>query len=367
MALKIIHIALGKANPNRMNGVNKVINSLATHQAELGYDVSVWGVTKSLEINYPLRNYDTTLFYDRSKFLIDKKWEYELKQLEKNTIFHIHGGFIPQFYRIAKLLRKYGFEYLLTPHGAYNNVALERSATKKKIYIQLFEKWLVNNAKKIHFIGASEVKSAEYVFKKIPFCLVPNGQEISKEETAPISQNKNNRPIFGFIGRLDLHTKGLDLLLKGFKKHTSKANDSAELWLIGDGPDREELVLLAQNLGIESQIKFLGPLFGAEKTKYLQQMNFLCLTSRNEGLPGVVLEAAAQGIPSIVSPETNMGAYIRKYNAGICISYNDISEISNAFQEAMQISVPKINLMQMLHHEFDWNKISKQLIKEYES
>ncbi|MFT7155409.1 MAG: glycosyltransferase involved in cell wall biosynthesis [Parvicella sp.] len=367
MALQIIHIVLGKANPNRMNGVNKVVNSLATHQAALGYYVSIWGITKSLEINYPLRNYNTILFYDRSKFLIDKKWKFELKQLDKNTIFHIHGGFIPQFYRIAKLLRKYGFEYFLTPHGAYNNVALERSATKKKIYIQLFEKWLVKNAKKLHFIGASEVKNAENVFNKIPFCLVPNGQEISKEETESISQNKNDHPIFGFIGRLDLHTKGLDLLLKGFEKYTSEANDSAELWLIGDGPDREELVSLTHRLGIDNQIKFLGPLFGVEKTKCLQQMNYLCLTSRNEGLPGVVLEAAAQGIPSIVSPETNMGAYLRKYNAGICLYQNNISEISKALLEATKTNYPKINLMQMLHHEFDWKTISKQLIKEYES
>ncbi|MBK7805817.1 MAG: hypothetical protein IPJ51_05910 [Saprospiraceae bacterium] len=44
--MEIIHIVLGKANPERMNGVNKVVFQLATKQAESGRNVSVWGITK---------------------------------------------------------------------------------------------------------------------------------------------------------------------------------------------------------------------------------------------------------------------------------------------------------------------------------
>ncbi|MFT6199305.1 MAG: hypothetical protein ACJAQ2_001077, partial [Vicingaceae bacterium] len=53
MELQVIHVLLGKANPNRMNGVNKMVNSLAEHQSIIGKDVTVWGITKNPVHNYP--------------------------------------------------------------------------------------------------------------------------------------------------------------------------------------------------------------------------------------------------------------------------------------------------------------------------
>ena len=46
--MEIIHLVMGKANPQRMNGVNKVVYQLATKQAEAGIKVQVWGFTKDL-------------------------------------------------------------------------------------------------------------------------------------------------------------------------------------------------------------------------------------------------------------------------------------------------------------------------------
>ena len=43
--MEIIHLILGKANPNRMNGVNKVVHELATTQVEKGISAEVWGIT----------------------------------------------------------------------------------------------------------------------------------------------------------------------------------------------------------------------------------------------------------------------------------------------------------------------------------
>ena len=60
--MEIIHIVLGKANPDRMNGVNKVVFQLATKQAESGRKVTVWGITKDPIKNFPDRNFETVLF-----------------------------------------------------------------------------------------------------------------------------------------------------------------------------------------------------------------------------------------------------------------------------------------------------------------
>ena len=60
--MKIIHLILGKANPERMNGVNKVVHALATQQHRAGADVAVWGITADLSDNYPAREFATRLF-----------------------------------------------------------------------------------------------------------------------------------------------------------------------------------------------------------------------------------------------------------------------------------------------------------------
>jgi len=75
--MEIIHIVLGKANPDRMNGVNKVVYQLATKQVEFGENVSVWGIAKDKDTNYGERNFETRLFI---KKLILLEYPQKLKQ-----------------------------------------------------------------------------------------------------------------------------------------------------------------------------------------------------------------------------------------------------------------------------------------------
>ena len=60
--MEIIHSILGKANPNRMNGVNKVVHELATIQVEKGISAEVWGITEQSCTRLPSRIFKTRLF-----------------------------------------------------------------------------------------------------------------------------------------------------------------------------------------------------------------------------------------------------------------------------------------------------------------
>ena len=61
--MEIIHLILGKANPERMNGVNKVVHEMATNQVQRGYLVQVWGITPKPVHDYPDRIFTTCLLY----------------------------------------------------------------------------------------------------------------------------------------------------------------------------------------------------------------------------------------------------------------------------------------------------------------
>lgn len=73
--------------------------------------------------------------------------------------------------------------------------------------------------------------------------------------------------------------------------------EAAALRLVGDGPMRPELELMAADLGVVDRIQFTGSV--NDVADHLVWADVLMLTSRSEGLPGAVLEASAAGIPTV--------------------------------------------------------------------
>lgn len=370
--MEIVHLILGKANPERMNGVNKVVHQLASHQAALGHQVSVWGITPTPNDAFPERNYTTQLFADKkSKFFLDSKLIKAIAAVSRQTVFHLHGGFIPQFYLAAKLIQKRRLKYFFTSHGSYNTVALQKSKLSKKLYFSCFEKSMLAKAAGLHFLGQSEYDAVDKLCKVENKFLIPNGQDLSEVSFEFQSLAKSQTPIFGFCGRLDYFTKGIDIMLDAFAIYRTQANAAGELWLIGDGTDREKIVNRIAELRLSDSVKLWGSKFGNEKFNIIANMDIFLHPSRNEGMPTAVLEAASLSIPSIVSWETNVGSYIQKHHAGWVLDNNNAEVLSQALICALrsvasqQHKIYGANAFQMVKKEFNWNNISQQLIEKY--
>lgn len=370
--MKIIHALLGKANPDRMNGVNKVVHALASHQHALGYEVSIWGITSDPEGGTFPRDFETRLFQDHGAYkALDPVLKTSLSAIGSDVVFHLHGGFNLQLYKLSKLLVHNGIPYLFTPHGAYNKVAMQRNKWRKNVYVQFFERYLVHHAAAVQLIGASEVAATLSLFKGARTILIPNGQEPAPH-TAALSPKSKQVPVFGCLGRLDMHTKGLDLLLEGLAHFIHSTGQEAQLHLIGDGPDKQELAARARVLRIEPYLRFCGPRFGHDKWAALQDLDILVQASRNEGLPGAVLEAAASKVPVLVSTASNMGEYVTRYEAGLCLPQNDALHISKALSELCQawqrgtLARMQANAYTMVQQEFAWPHIARQLSHHYQ-
>ncbi len=365
--MEIIHLILGKANPQRMNGVNKVVYQLATEQTNAGKTVAVYGIAADTNINYPERNFTTKLFQaQKFSFQLDENLKKDIIKKKGKAIFHLHGGYISTLFSAAKFLHKNKIPFVFTPHGAYNLIAMQRSAFTKKIYIALFEKKLLQWAKFIHCIGKSEVDGLKTIYKTDKWKLIPYGFEIPAFK--PISKD-NTKHLIGFCGRLDVHTKGLDVLVDAFILLQKKYAD-AELWLIGDSDERKnfEEKIIAKNI---SGIKFWGSKFGEEKNELLQQLNVFAHPSRNEGLPSAVLEACAMGIPAVVTDATNVGDVIVKHQCGESIlelnAENLSTAIQNIFEKIKSDGAENIahKAIEMVKEEFDWKKLVNKFDELY--
>jgi glycosyltransferase involved in cell wall biosynthesis len=370
--MEIIHIVLGKANPNRMNGVNRVIHQLATQQVLAGRQVSVWGITKDPVHNYPERNFNTVLFKsNRPSWRLHQTLVTAIANARAGTVFHLHGGFNPVFHSVARLLHRKQHKFVFTPHGAYNIIAMKKTSLIKKLYLRLFEKPMLKWATAIHSLGRSEITGLNSFYLNQKSWLIPYGYTPEIVDP-PTRASEKDRFIIGFCGRLDIYTKGLDLLLAAFAE-MSKHIPNAELWIIGDGAQKNQLIKNMLQYELGKTVYFTGSKFGAEKTHLLQQLHVFAHPSRNEGLPAAILEAASLGIPCLVTEATNTGEAIRQYEAGeVVAGYTTTALFEAGIKLHQRILTEGWEPMsrrarKMVAMEYNWQKIIPQFDQLYAS
>jgi glycosyltransferase involved in cell wall biosynthesis len=365
--MKIVHILQGKANPETASGVNKAVHFMATYQMRQGHNVEIWGLSASMKLPPNPREYLLRIFpVTRLRITLGREIKAALCQLEPGTWVHFHSVFIPEFPAIAKLLKKRGLHYSITPHNGYTAGVLKRNPWKHQIYIALREAPYLRNAAWIHAIGEREIADNLRIAPQARVVLIPHGQEVlsAHSEAAAV---RAERPLFGFCGRLDMHVKGLDYLLDGFAAY--KANGGkGELWLIGDGADRDLLHQKAAESGAQPHVRFLGAKHGEEKLSLLTSFDVFIHCSRWDVLPTACLEAAALGRPLLVSRETNLASFVERNQAGLVLDETSATGVERALgrvqllYENNQLQQMGENARLMAEKEFNWEKNAQSFL-----
>ena len=121
------------------------------------------------------------------------------------------------------------------------------------------------------------------------------------EKTRKKLVTRENQYLIGCFGRLSFE-KGQDVLLRAVAEIDDPNHDVVILFL-GDGPERDALQKLSEELGIHEQVIFYP--HTSAMPDYYEAIDVLVLPSRSEGLPNVVLEALCFGVPVI---STDVGA-----------------------------------------------------------
>lgn len=365
--MEIIHITLGKANPERMNGINKVVHELAKQQAKSGRNVTVWGISKTGKNTPQNLPFETKIFQAYTNlFRVDKDLIQELNEKKGKCIIHLHGSWIPTFYTIGKFLEKLGIPYITMQHGGYNEIALKKGKLKKIIYFPFFEKRMIKRARLVHCIGSSEVDGLKILGFGNKAYLQPYGCEVIANETAVV---KNDEHTFCFMGRLDVHTKGLDLILDAFEVFVQEF-PKAKMWFIGEGADKADLDKLVNAKNLTANVKFWGALFGNEKEEIMAMCDVFLHPSRNEGLPSAIFEAANLGLPIIASKATNFGTALQEQNAGWVIENENTPQLIRAMKNSVIGSIRAKkgeNAIKMVREKFNWVTTLSNFDKMYKS
>lgn len=257
---------------------------------------------------------------------------------------------------------------LLPPHGNYNAVSMQQSRLKKKIYFKLFEKALLQRVHKVHSLGESEVEGLQKIFPNNKSHLFPYGFDVN--EMKKYEQSDNSEFIIGFMGRIDIFHKGLDILLDSFRGF-QKIEPNSKLWIIGDSDERPKLQEIIAKNNLEQKVVLWGSKFGEEKEELMRQMHIFVHSSRMEGMPTSVLEASNLGIPSVVTTATNIGSYIKRMNAGLAVENENQEALVQAFnimnqkRKRNELSQMAENAATMVREVFNWDNSIREFDKLY--
>ena len=138
-------------------------------------------------------------------------------------------------------------------------------------------------------------------------------------------------PIVGSIGSLEPR-KGHLVLFDAIKELTSSSLPTLHLMLVGDGPDEEMLKEKVKNMALSEHISFFP--FTDQPNYVFERLDITVLPSLyKEGLPNVLLESLAMGVPAIASDIGGVAEVVLRGETGYLVEPGDSAELANALNE----------------------------------
>jgi glycosyltransferase involved in cell wall biosynthesis len=132
------------------------------------------------------------------------------------------------------------------------------------------------------------------------------------------------RPVIGAAGRLSPE-KGFDLLLQAAADLRRRGHDLSVL-IAGEGPERARLEHLARALGLGDRCRLLG--YRADLRPIYEAMDVYALSSHREGLPNVLLEAMAMGVPVAATRINGVPRLVADGDNGLLVPPGDAAALA---------------------------------------
>ncbi|MFA5062108.1 MAG: glycosyltransferase family 4 protein [Patescibacteria group bacterium] len=295
--MKIAHIV--STFPPHLGGMGSVCWHEADLLSDKGHDVTVF------TLKYPDTVYDDTI-NSFSVVRIPALFKYgdagEIPQLawhlKEFDLVHLHYP----FYGAAEWLCFSRKPFVLTYHMDAQTTGIK--SVLQKMYDLVWPPFIFSRAKKVIVVDSDYFKTVQYAKKVKPenVAEIANGVDtkIFKPMSVDLSevdlQDLSGKKIISFVGN-PIPLKRLDLLLEAIKK----INDSnIALVVVGGGYELDKYVKMANELGIYSQVRFVGACANSQLlADYYNISDCFVLSSDYESFGMVVSEAMSCGVPVV--------------------------------------------------------------------
>ena len=198
----------------------------------------------------------------------------------------------------------------------------------------------------------------------VPIDVIPNGVSMSQFK----SKDRNWDPArLLIVGRV-VYQKGIDQLLNAL---AGLLDLDWDLTVVGDGPQREPLEEMAHQIGIADRVRFLGWKSKGDLVGRYQEANLFVYPSRHEGMPNVVLEAMATGLPVIASNIAGNEELVLHGKTGLLVQSDDLSGLREAIRELILAPGRRRKMgataQKRVEEQYTWANTATQYIEVFEN
>lgn len=204
----------------------------------------------------------------------------------------------------------------------------------------------------------------------VPVIVIPNGVDTAFFRP-PVQRPDSGETPFRilFVGRFQ-EQKNLGWLLREFAILDRELPDRLTLDLVGSGPLEASLKNLAEKLGIASRLRWHGWTSRADLRAFYQAASVLVNPSRYEGMPNVVLEAMACGLPVVASAVAGNDAVVRDGETGFLVPLDDPESLRTALRRLQADPVRACTLGRAARvraeTEFSWSRVAQSYLELFE-
>lgn len=266
-------------------------------------------------------------------------------QAEQFDVLHFHEPWVPFLSR--QLLQRSQAVNIATFHSKIPETMMTRTL------IKVVTPYLKSVMKYLHVLTAVSDSGAEYAggLTDQPITIIPNGIDLTKY-THTKRPSKNHQRTVLYIGRLEKR-KGVKYLLQAFQV-LQQDNPDVKLIIAGDGPDREMLELLAEDLKLNAE--FLGFVDEELKLSLLAETDLFCSPALfGESFGIVLLEAMATGAVSVAGNNSGYVDVMQGLGALSLVNPEDIAEFARRLE--LLLNQPALRKI--------WQEWAAEYVKQY--
>jgi glycosyltransferase involved in cell wall biosynthesis len=223
-------------------------------------------------------------------------------------VVHVHAEFAPDNLWATRLFR---CPLVLGFHGALHPEVFRKGRSRaKRAYVAMARRMLYPRVSRFTALCPAEARHIREVLPGRPVDVIPLGARPAGR--APEARPAARGARIVFVGRLDVYTKGLDLLVAAFGRAKERVGDAIESltlvgpdWRAGRAALQEQIVAL----GLADAVRLAGPAPGSAVGEVLAEADAYAQLSRHDAFPLSVVDALVTGMPVLLSSSIGTTSY----------------------------------------------------------
>lgn len=300
------------------------------------------------------------------KFLIYSFIKALKLKIPKSAIIHTHR---PD-YMLPFVLFYQNNKKICTLHGIPFKAIRSKKGCIVGTFYGLIEKYTL---KRLDTIISVDEETKNFYTKKYPWIsdriiVIPVGVDtglfryINKLKVRKDYQLNESDKVIVYAGRMEKE-KGIDLLLRSFK-NVKEEIPNCKLMLVGNGRQKIQLKNLSAELKLNDVI-FIDTVEHSKIPEILNCADVFALCSIYEGMPTIVLESLACGIPIVSTDVGDVHKIVKNAKTGYLVKLRNEEEISSALKKVIQNSDSYRENCIGVARQYSWEKVAKRITEVY--